>query len=216
MIYGIATENLANTSCYSSYPILANIGPLNPYYLERIYTTINRALVDHPRTLAIRFDLRLPDGYGDAGSDLMTKFLESLKAQIKADLYRRSMQGKRVHECNVRYVWVRERYNSDSPHFHVVILLNHDTYHALGAYSDDQGRNMASRIKRAWASALRRLPEHMLGLVHFPNNPLYSLNANSYDFERTKADLFRRLSYFAKLKTKEYGTGSRSFGCSQK
>ncbi len=215
-MYRTPAENFDNTSCYSSYPVLTNIGPLNTYYLDRLLSVIDRALIDHPRTLAIRCDLRLPEGYGDVGSDLMTKFFESLKAQIRADLFRRAAEGKRVHECNVRYAWVRERYDSDAPHFHVVILLNHDTYHTLGAYSDDQGRNMASRIKRAWASALRRLPEHMLGLVHFPINPLYSLNTNSYDFERTKADLFRRLSYFAKLETKEYGTGSRSFGCSQR
>ncbi len=215
-MYTMPAENLVNTSCYSSYPVLTNIGPLNPFYLERLLSVIDRALIDHPRTLAIRCDLRLPEGYGDVGSDLMTKFFESLKAQIRADLLRRAAEGKRVHECNVRYAWVRERCNSDSPHFHIVIFLNHDTYYTLGKYADEQGRNMATRIWKAWSSALRRLPEESNGLVHFPNNPTYRLNVNSPEFWSLKAELFRRLSYFAKLETKEYGTGSRSFGCSQR
>lgn len=201
---------------HTCYPVLTSIGPLSPYYLDRILTVINRALADHPRTLAIRFDLHLPYGYGDVGSDLMTKFVESLKAQIKADLHRRAAQGKRVHHCNMRYIWARERADSDSPHFHVVILLNHDSYHTLGVYVVDQARNMASRIRKAWASTLRRLPEEIPGLVHFPANPTYSVNANSPDFWAMKTDLFRRLSYFAKLDTKEYGIHSRSFGCSLK
>ena len=208
------TANVPRIERFTDYPILKSIGPLSPYYLDRILTVINRALADHPRTLAIRFDLHLPYGYGDVGSDLMTKFVESLKAQIKADLCRKAAQGKRVHYCNMRYVWVRERFDSDSPHFHVVILLNHDSYHTLGVYVDDQARNMFSRIRKAWASALRRLPEEIPGLVHFPANPTYSLNANAPDFWAVKTDLFRRLSYFAKLDTKEYGIHSRSFGCS--
>lgn len=210
------TTNLLRMDHYTDYPVLKGIGPLSPYYLDRILTVINRALADHPRTFAIRFDLHLPYGYGDVGSDLMTKFVESLKAQVKADLYRRAAEGKRVHDCNMRHIWVRERCDSDSPHFHVVVFLNHDTYHTLGAYADEQRRNMASRIRKAWASTLRRLPEVILGLVHFPTNPTYSLNVNTHDFMAIKADLFRRLSYFAKLETKEYGTGSRSFGCSQR
>lgn len=210
------TGNLPRVDHHTDYPVLRGIGPLSPYYLDRILTVINRALADQPRTLAIRFDLHLPYGYGDVGSDLMTKFVESLKAQIKADLYRRAAQGKRVHDCNLRHIWVRERCDSDSPHFHVVVFLNHDTYHTLGAYADEQRRNMASRIRKAWASALRRLPKAILGLVHFPTNPTYSLNVNAHDFMATKADLFRRLSYFAKLETKEYGIHSRSFGCSSR
>jgi len=208
------TSSRTRVQNHTCYPVLTSIGPLSPYYLDRVLTVLNRALADHPRTLAIRFDLRLPDGYGDVGSDLMTKFVESLKAQIKADLHRRTAQGKRVHLCNMRYAWVRERCDSDSPHFHVAILLNHDSYHTLGVYVDDQARNMASRIRKAWASALRRLPEEILGLVHFPANPTYSVNANSPDFWAMKTDLFCRLSYFAKLDTKEHGIHSRSFGCS--
>ena len=96
------TSRRTRVQNHTCYPVLTSIGPLSPYYLDRVLTVLNRALADHPRTLAIRFDLRLPDGYGDVGSDLMTKFVESLKAQIKADLHRRTAQGKRVHLCNMR------------------------------------------------------------------------------------------------------------------
>ena len=37
-----------------------NHGNLNYYYFERMSETINRSLSEHPRTMAVRVDLRLP------------------------------------------------------------------------------------------------------------------------------------------------------------
>lgn len=38
-----------------------NHGPLNSSYLNRIVDVIHCSLFEHPRTMAIRIDLRLPD-----------------------------------------------------------------------------------------------------------------------------------------------------------
>ena len=38
-----------------------NHGPLNSNYLNRIVEVIHCSLFEHPRTMAIRIDLRLPD-----------------------------------------------------------------------------------------------------------------------------------------------------------
>ena len=205
---------LTNESHFNRFPILTNHGPLIENYLERMLWVIDNAISEYPRTLAIRVDLRLPQGYGDAGSDLMSRFTESLKAQIRADLHRKDMQGTRVHQCNLRYIWVKERSNSFSPHFHVLLLLNHDAYHTLGDFNAEHGRNMAARIRKAWASALGSELDAVIGLVEFPKNAVYRLNTYSNDFHQTRIDLFRRMSYFAKLNTKEFGSKSRNFGCS--
>ncbi len=207
---------LTNSDEYKGYPILTNRGPLVEGYLEQTLTVIHNAVAEHPRTLAIRVDLRLPMYHQVVNSDLMSKFTESLKAQIRADLLRKEAQGKRVYRCSLRYIWVRERSSSANPHFHVLLLLNMDAYFTLGDFTVEHGRNMATRIKKAWASALGIKVEQVAGLVEFPKNPVYRLNYYADNFDQVKADLFRRVSYFAKLETKEYGTGSRSFGCSQR
>ena len=41
--------------------LITGHGPLNMDYIERIEETITRALREHPRTMAVRVDLRLPD-----------------------------------------------------------------------------------------------------------------------------------------------------------
>jgi hypothetical protein len=206
-------QKLTTNPFYIGFPVLINHGPLVLVYLERMATVIENAIAEHPRTFAVRVDLRLPCGHGDAKADIMSRFTDSLKSQIRADLYRRDKRG-RVHPCRLRYVWVKERNNSPAPHFHVVLLLNHDTYHTLGDFSAESGRNMASRIKKAWASAVGMTQGECAGLVEFPKNPTYRLNINADDFEVNKAALIRRLSYFAKLHTKEFSCRARSFGCS--
>ncbi|WP_414708949.1 inovirus Gp2 family protein [Rheinheimera pacifica] len=216
MKFSKSNISLTTSFYFKEYPILTHRGPLITEYLYKMDSVISKAVSNHPRTLAIRVDLRLPHDYGDVSSSLMSRFTESLKAQIRADLLRKSLHGTRVHQCNLRYIWVRERESSSSPHFHVLLLLNQDTYYTLGDFSAEHGRNMVSRIRKAWASALSVITVAVKGLVFFPKNAVYRLSLYSNDFCAVRADLFRRISYFAKLDTKEYGINSRSFGCSLK
>jgi len=109
---------------------------------------------------------------------------------------------------------VKERNIALKDHYHVLLLLNRDTYHCLGDFAAEEG-NMAARIKKAWASALGCDQTDIGGLVHFPKNPVYCVDANSGSFEQEYQALFHRVSYFAKAETKNYGDRSRAFGCSR-
>ena len=115
-----------------------NHGPLNSSYLNRIVETLHCSLSEHPRTMAVRIDLRLPD-ITDPNSSMdvdspshfmavdqkvISRFFASLQAQIKHDLNCKRIEGKRVHPCSVRYVWVRECSAEFKWHYHVVLLLN--------------------------------------------------------------------------------------------
>ncbi|HAT3956431.1 TPA: inovirus Gp2 family protein, partial [Kluyvera ascorbata] len=53
------------------------------------------------------------------------------------------------------------------------------------------------------------------GLVHYPENCRYILDVNDFNFEGEYNKLLNRLDYLAKLDTKAYGDGDRSFGCSR-
>lgn len=201
-------------SQFRGLPVQAKFKPFVYEYLESIYETFRKAFTEHPRTFAFRVDLRFPDGV-EVSSDnaVISRFFESLKAQLKADQANRARVG-RVHPCTLRYIWVKERSTRMKSHYHLLILLNNDTYNCLGDYDAPSG-NMASRVKRAWASALACSFDALGGAVHFPNKPCYYVNQNSPLFFGMYRPLFKRVSYFAKDRTKKYGDGSNSFGCSR-
>lgn len=207
-----------------------NHGHLNYYYFERISETINRSLSEYLRTMAVRVDLRLPympdpNSYMDVDSpvhflkidrEVISRFFASLQAQIKYDLNSKKKEGKRVHGCRVRYAWVMECSMEHKLHYHVLILLNKDTYAHLGNYQDVSIRdNLISKIRKAWASALGGSYESCVNLVHVPVNPIYYLDVNDRNYNSVYSDLIYRCSYMTKDESKPYGNGYRCFGCSQ-
>ncbi|WP_417355039.1 MULTISPECIES: inovirus Gp2 family protein [Gammaproteobacteria] len=209
--------------------LLNAFGGLNPYYLNRIQYVLNAALSEYPRTLVIRFDLHLPVqidtdllserdmGLRVARTDhrVITRFIDALKARIKADLARRARDGKRVHSTSLRYVRVTEQGKADQQHFHIGILLNADSYYfGHSSYQSDLG--LAGMIREAWASALGLNINKCRSLLHFPNNCFYNINRNAVGgvyTEQYYAALYR-LGYLAKFDTKVSILGWRNFSCS--
>ncbi|WP_417227120.1 inovirus Gp2 family protein [Amphritea sp.] len=208
--------------------LINNHGPLNMRYLDKIKTTIDKAICQYPRTIAIRVDLRLPalekdskvhssndspSYFADTDSKVISRFFSSLDAQIDADLMRRNIKDEKT----LRYAWAKEQSKEHRDHYHVLILLNKDHYAYLGRYNSI-GANLANRISRAWTNALRVDFETFKHLVHFPENPLYRLNRNElgWEYGQVFEDLIFRASYLAKKETKQYGDGFRSFGCSRR
>ncbi|CNJ89820.1 Protein of uncharacterised function (DUF3296) [Yersinia intermedia] len=199
-----------------------NHGPINAHYMNKIFDVTYNALREHPRTFALRFDLHLPVNHDRddvfstrLDSAVISRFIDSLKARIKSDITKKKKQGKRVHPCSLRYIWVREYnpsdVNKDRWHYHVVIFLNKDTYAYPGQYQTPNP-NLVTMIRHSWCSALG-IP---VGLgssgVHIPNNPYYHLTTT----EIGKMEAFHyRLSYLAKMAGKETHDGYRNFGCSQ-
>ena len=127
--------------------------PLSSKYLESIFQTMQIALNDHPRTFMIRFDLHLPHAMSMTDSPILfdsrviSKFFKSLNAKIDNDRISKQREGKRVHPCHLRYVWVRERADANTDHYHVAIFLNNDTYNHLGNYNNN-GKNLSTILIR--------------------------------------------------------------------
>lgn len=193
-----------------------NHGPLKQSYMDKMEYTIKKALECHPRTLAIRVDLRLPDDDIQALTDssVITRFFESLKAKIEADQNKKRKQGKRIHSCTLRYIWVREFTLGGKKHYHIVILLNKDAYAFLGDYKKQEG-NLASMIAQAWCSALGVPYPAFQPLTYFPENPCYYLyHHEAYPNDNLGKAVYR-ISYLAKLKSKSNADGERCFGSSQ-
>ncbi|MCD1127675.1 inovirus Gp2 family protein [Jinshanibacter sp. LJY008] len=191
-------------------------GEYNHDWLDSIENVLEKALNEHPRTLAIRVDLHIPDDTSaSVDHAVISRFIDSLKAKIKADLNRKKMEGKRVHPCSLRYAWVREfGPKNGKKHYHVLLLLNKDAYYRLGPYSQ-YGCALALTIRQAWMSALGVSGEQHHFLAQFPERPCYYLNANKLMEDGVYQELIARISYMLKGRTKLYGDGERNFGCSR-
>lgn len=213
---------------FKGLPIQGNVIDFNTRYLNKIIDTINRVCDEHKRVYAVRVDLRLPQapeeldclsrdeviGYHRNRDKLMSRFIESLKAKIKARDAQSRRVGKRTHHTCVRYTWCRERDTSINDHYHVTLLFNKDRFYRLGDYTSRS--SLSGLIVEAWASALALEFEFANGLIHFPSNCSYYLADDKPEFNQQYADLFYRVSYLAKKETKHYGEGHRNFGCSQR
>jgi len=202
-----------NDSTYLGLPLMVAKGPFVIEYLERLHQTITNAIGQYPRVFAFRFDLRLPADYCVAhGSEIVTRFIESLKAKIRHNRKLASRQNKYAHDSVIRYVWTREiGEGSGRPHYHFAILLNYDAFCAIGKF--ESGRdNMFNRLQEAWASALGLPVDAVAGLVEIPENPRYQINLSDND---SFARFFHRASYLCKAATKTFGNGHHGFDTSR-
>ena len=189
----------------------------NQSYQGNIAKTLDKALLLHRRTMALRIDLRMPNHFIDAGfsSALMTRFIQSLKAKVGFDLAHKERAWERSLICNISYAWVREFGPiSGKKHFHVIIFVNKDVYHSLGDFTQTSG-NLSSMIRQAWCSALSLpFPEYQQ-LVHFPAQGLVYVDMNHPDAFQQRQLVLNKADYLAKEMSKHYGDGERSFGCSR-
>ncbi|WP_229624156.1 inovirus Gp2 family protein [Vibrio parahaemolyticus] len=193
--------------------------------MNSIEKVIDKSIDQYPRILAIRFDLRLPESYQDDYLDrdlpdgfnrdrLIPRFIDSLKSKIKYDVRRKNKKWKGNYKCDLHYVWCREQDKSDNEHYHVMIIVNKDVYRSIGEYHHDG--SLATMILSAWGSSLSLDYNQGKSLVYFPNNCAYVVNYRDSKYEEQYDDLFHRVSYLAKTRTKNINRYYRSFGCSSR
>ncbi|MFA0608500.1 inovirus Gp2 family protein [Vibrio sp. 10N.222.49.B4] len=208
---------------FLGHPIQTAHGPLFLDYLEIMHATIERALDDYPRLMAIRVDLRFPKLRSkEEGGNVITDFIRSLQSQIAYSGKRKKRQESgRVHPCKVRNVWVRGRSTSMNDHYHLLLMFNKDRFNWLGQ-TQTPNDNLGSFIVEAWARVVGVDYEEANGLVHFSKRKnsdsvvIHRLNRNSDDFDDAFDELFKHISYLAKEDTKHFGSGRRNFGHSHK
>ena len=198
-------------------PIDLNI--LNPL-LNMVYGT----LMKNNRILGIRTDSRFAQSHVLGEPDLpicfqrddekaITRFYESLKSQLRADHNRSRRPGDPTLPS---YGWCRERDTSVHPHYHLVLLFNADVYGYLGNYQDPDADNMATRIQKAWCSALGLDYPDYAALTEFPPNTVYRFSRfDALDRNPVYWNFLVRLAYLAKTRTKDVHSGYRNFGTSQ-
>lgn len=184
---------------------------VNPFWQQRTTDTFQNALAAYARVLMLRVDLRIPDVPAATDAAAISRFTDAMKAKIDAYIKRKQREGKRVHITTLRFIWVREfGERNGKKHWHVVLLLNRDTWCGAGDYRDPD--SLAGMIKQAWCSALRVDAQQYSTLANFPQNPALWLDqGNASQLQQALA----RAAYLAKHHTKVSGDGERNFGCSR-
>jgi len=205
-------------STFDGLPVQEDKGPFIREYLSALKHAIELTLAEYPRVLAVRVDLRLPQGielpeYAYT-NQVISRFFESFTRKIQYHQERVRERGY-ARGCKVRYVWSREIGEGGRQHYHLLILLNRDAYYSLGRLGSDRV-NMISRIEESWAGALRLPVDLMRGLVHIPKKAEYQIDrVNRRRKGAELTDLFYRASYLCKVATKRYGDRQRGFGTSR-
>ncbi|WP_429141074.1 inovirus Gp2 family protein [Aeromonas veronii] len=199
-------------------------GSISFEQLKTSVEVIANFLNKHPRVFAVRVDLRFPLISIMDDPDMPTsfppeveeekvikRFIASLKSQIQAARHRKGKAGKPFF---LGFIWVKEQVTSQYPHYHVVLLFNRDDYGHLGDYSNLDGDNMATRIRKAWCSGLRLAYPDYASLVHFPDDAEYRFDRRDADLHNEKFYKFlERTAYLFKLRSKV--RGERNYGRSK-
>lgn len=199
-------------------------GDINQAYLARSLEVVYSALNEWPRVFALRLDLRFADAHSCGDRDVpdcfqrqdpqvITRFIESLKSQLREAHGRK---GHRYAFAAPKYIWVREQVTGVSPHYHLVLLFNKDHYAFLGNYTDHDANNMATRLQKAWCSALKLPYPDYAALINFPSNNAYHVDLTDLMSRSSNyIEFLYRMAYLCKGRTKLICDGFRNFGCSQ-
>lgn len=204
-------KQLYNQDTYQGFDIQKHRGPLITNYLEKIFETIQKSQAAYLETFCIRVDLHVPEDHELADNEVIERFIASLRSKINHSARIRKRKGTRVHPTKLRFIWCRELSITGRPHYHLVLMLNKQSYCHLGLF-DLEHDNLYSRIYQAWACALGISLEEVAGLVHFPQNPTMILRQGD---QVSLNEVIHRVSYFAKEDTKPTGQGFHTFGASR-
>lgn len=99
MIRHTSNKNLTllSTRLWKDLRVQSESEDLIVNYLERILDVLNNAINEHPRTFVIRCELNFPSDDYEPDTAVISRFTDSLKAQMKAHANRKRREGKRVH-----------------------------------------------------------------------------------------------------------------------
>ncbi|HBO0334671.1 TPA: inovirus Gp2 family protein [Pseudomonas aeruginosa] len=211
--------HLHRDDTFDGLPVMTKRGPLIREHLSSLKRTIELAMAQYSRVLAIRVDLHLPQGIELPDhayeNQVISDFFESFRKRIQYHQEKVRARDGYARGCKVRYVWAREIGQDGRPHYHVLILLNGNAYFTVGRLRSERV-NMISRMQESWANALRLPVDLVRNAVHITENAEYQIDQRARLGDQDQLpELFYRASYLCKEATKSFGDRQRSFDTSR-
>lgn len=202
---------------FNGLEVLPGIGPFVEPHLTKIDQAISWAVERSSKVYAVRLDLRFPQNYefsglGDFSNVPIQRFFKFLRKRLDRYCQETPGVGLRRHPHNLVGLWSREYDKGHTrPHFHILLLLNGQTFRALGDLNA-RGESLYQMVEDSWLSALWCKGFGRDHLVHRCEAGEYWLTRNDSDGVN---DLFRRASYMAKARDKDFADGYHRFGGSR-
>ena len=197
---------IVNSNDPHGYSLLPYEGPEAGYrvdILERIQERLDLCLERHSQVLAVMMVIRFPQSLTiEQNNNCFQYFIEE---------YRRILNA---HGYDPHYVWVAERDEAPSQHYHLLLLLNGNRIRSF--------QMPPTEASAVWGRALNRFYGYggfVDGLIHVGKVMQYEHPRRSYlilrnDFDMQDA-MMEHFSYFAKMHSKVcFANKARVFGAS--
>ena len=144
------------------------------------------ALSTHPRVLAVRCTLTVPQDHGPnrgktsfrSQEDLLIQFIDEFKGELSIDQRMKREQRKRTYGSDVFYLWRASQNMAGNMYYDLFIMVNKDEYHKISEYV---GTDLSAMIIRAWASVTRLSDKEAEKCFCFSSR--YKLRTNRPHFE---------------------------------
>lgn len=158
--------------------------------LESIYDQLLAIQSHHSRIWVVRFDLHVPHTNFSASSTWNQELSEFWRIVKKRLATKACYRIKEVAFC-----WCREVADRKHEHYHCYIAFKHETV-SFGSFSSQRYTGLWGVLQNAWIELTGGFLE-----------PVKSYTLNRGD-AKTLHKVFKHLSYMAKVKTKDFGTGA--------
>ncbi len=160
------------------------------HQMRKMIEQLEIMLSYHRKVFVLVFNLHLPSGGYTADNRVIARLFSKVRYGL-SNLYDMKRLG---------YAWCRERKRKDEQHYHVALMLNGSKIQ----YPD----KLLTWVGEWWKSTSNG------GHLHTPENCYYMLHRD--DESNTKADIIYRISYLAKVNTKQTREGrTNDYGTSQ-
>lgn len=217
------TSGLFTQPYYQSLPLLQNYLPMVKRNLDSVQRIMTSVSATHADVYVVIIELRYPSYWPleqRLQDNYSKRFIAAFKERLKAYRQRQIQQKGDYKSLLLAFLKATEignTYNhSNTLHHHIALFMNGDAFQRLGHFDNNQP-GLASMIQQAWHSALNPLKQLPItateGLVHFCAE--HHLHRNYPNYIDEYAALFKHLSYFCKLETKQYQYGYKAFSCSR-
>jgi len=205
-------------SSYRGFPLWPQHAPYIEENLSRLYDTMERALKEHKRTLAVRFDLKVPV----AGIPLhpvppMERLFKAVNRKVRAKYEKELKLKPYVHQCTVRYAQKTEqRVESPYEHYHVVLFVNNDVFRQVGHMGPGDDSELTEIIRSSWFSIANVGENTTECLIHGSTPSFRRLKGPFNSTNPDMIDAFRHFSYLCKEDSTLYRRGRPAFTTSRK
>jgi|SRR5690625_647330 len=202
---------------YEGFELMSGVKPFIQSHLDKAHSVISWARNQSSRIYAVRLDLRFPQHYELSGlralsNEPLQLFFKSLRKRLERHNREADRLGVRRHADRFVHLWSRE-YDKGHvrPHFHVLLIFNGHAFKSMGDLKVG-GSSLYRMIEESWLAALRCQGMGQDNLVHVCKSGQYWLHSdNTAGF----SDLFRRISYMAKVRSKSFNDRFHRFGGSR-